>query len=51
MNGVADLARRDARIRAEAWDEGYVARLGDTPRYKSRAAWGNPHRIEREGQR
>lgn len=41
------LAERDARIRAKAWDEGFIARLGDTPLYKSSAEWGNPYRVER----
>lgn len=29
---------------ADVWDEGFIARLGDTPRYKLRAEWGNPYR-------
>lgn len=45
------LAEREARIRAEAWDEGFIARLGDTPRYKSRAEWGNPYRATDGGAR
>ena len=33
-------------VQAKAWDEGFIARLGDTPRYKTRAEWGNPYRSQ-----
>lgn len=36
-----------AAAEERAWDRGFIARLGDTPRYKSRDEWGNPYRADR----